>query len=67
MGKDGGGGIGSGPGISVGVALALHDMGKLAISVLGDGDFLMGGNAIWTAVHYQDSDADPDQQQRVLL
>ena len=53
MGKDGGGGIGSGPGISVGVALALHDMGKLAVSVLGDGDFLMGGNAIWTAVHYE--------------
>ncbi len=53
MGKDGGGGIGSGPGISVGVALGLHDMGKLAISVLGDGDFLMGGNAIWTAVHYK--------------
>jgi thiamine pyrophosphate-dependent acetolactate synthase large subunit-like protein len=53
MGKDGGGGIGSGPGISVGVALALNDMGKLAVSVLGDGDFLMGSNAIWTAVHYQ--------------
>ncbi len=53
MGKDGGGGIGSGPGISVGVALALSDMGKLPVSVLGDGDFLMGGNAIWTAVHYK--------------
>ncbi|HET7681665.1 MAG TPA: thiamine pyrophosphate-binding protein, partial [Xanthobacteraceae bacterium] len=53
MGKDGGGGIGSGPGISVGVALALHDMGKLAVTVLGDGDFLMGANAIWTAVHYE--------------
>jgi thiamine pyrophosphate-dependent acetolactate synthase large subunit-like protein len=52
MGKDGGGGIGSGPGISIGVALALHDRGKLAISVLGDGDFLMGSNAIWTAAHY---------------
>jgi thiamine pyrophosphate-dependent acetolactate synthase large subunit-like protein len=53
MGKDGGGGIGSGPGISVGVAQALSDMGKLPVSVLGDGDFLMGGNAIWTAVHYE--------------
>ena len=28
-------------------------MGKLPIGVLGDGDFLMGGNAIWTAAHYQ--------------
>jgi thiamine pyrophosphate-dependent acetolactate synthase large subunit-like protein len=53
MGKDGGGGIGGSPGISVGVALALQDKGKLAVTVLGDGDFLMGASAIWTAVHYE--------------
>jgi thiamine pyrophosphate-dependent acetolactate synthase large subunit-like protein len=52
MGKDGGGGIGSGPGISIGVALALHERGKMAVAVLGDGDFMMGSNAIWTAAHY---------------
>ena len=28
LGKDGGGGIGSGPGISVGAALALHQRGR---------------------------------------
>jgi thiamine pyrophosphate-dependent acetolactate synthase large subunit-like protein len=52
LGKDGGGGVGGGPGISIGVALAQHTRGKLTVSILGDGDFIMGGNAIWTAVHY---------------
>ena len=53
MGKDGGGGIGSGPGISVGAALALHTRGRLPVAILGDGDFMMGGNAIWTAVRHR--------------
>jgi thiamine pyrophosphate-dependent acetolactate synthase large subunit-like protein len=52
LGKDGGGGIGSGPGISIGVALALHTRGKVTVSILGDGDFIMGANAIWTAARY---------------
>lgn len=52
LGSDGGGGIGGGPGISIGAALALRDSGRLAIGVLGDGDFLMGVTALWTAVHY---------------
>ena len=52
-GKDGGGGIGSGPPISVGVALANHDAGRKTITVLGDGDFMMGGHAIWTAVKHK--------------
>ena len=51
MGKDGGGGIGSGPGISVGVALAMHTRGRHTVTVLGDGDFLMGASALWSAVH----------------
>lgn len=51
FGKDGGGGIGSGPSIAVGVALAMQDAGRPTVSVLGDGDFLMGGHALWTAVH----------------
>jgi thiamine pyrophosphate-dependent acetolactate synthase large subunit-like protein len=51
MGKDGGGGIGSGPGISVGVALAMHTRGRQTVSILGDGDFLMGASALWSAVH----------------
>ena len=53
LGKDGGGGLGSGPGLSVGSALALHDMGRYAVSVLGDGDFCMGATAIWTAVRHR--------------
>ncbi len=53
LGSDGGGGIGGGPGISVGAALALRGSGRLPIAICGDGDFLMGATAIWTAVHYR--------------
>jgi thiamine pyrophosphate-dependent acetolactate synthase large subunit-like protein len=53
IGQDGGGGIGAGPGISVGAALALRDSARLPIGICGDGDFLMGATAIWTAVHYK--------------
>ncbi len=53
LGKDGGGGLGSGPGISVGSALALQKQGRYAISMLGDGDFCMGATAIWTAARHR--------------
>jgi thiamine pyrophosphate-dependent acetolactate synthase large subunit-like protein len=53
LGLDGGAGIGSGPGMAVGAALALEGSGRLPVAVLGDGDFLMGGTAIWTAAHYR--------------
>ena len=53
LGGDGGGGIGSGPGMTVGSALALKGTGRLPLAVLGDGDFMMGNSAIWTAVHYR--------------
>ena len=57
IGSDGGGGIGSGPGITVGAALALRDHptdpGRLPIAVFGDGNFVMGCTAVWTAVHYR--------------
>lgn len=49
LGSDGGAGLGSGPGMSVGAALALRDSGRLVMSVLGDGDYLMGVQALWTA------------------
>jgi thiamine pyrophosphate-dependent acetolactate synthase large subunit-like protein len=52
LGYDGGAGIGSGPGMTVGAALALKGSGRLPIAVIGDGDFMMGASAIWTAVHY---------------
>jgi thiamine pyrophosphate-dependent acetolactate synthase large subunit-like protein len=51
IGYDGGGGIGSGPGMAVGAALALRGSARLPVAVLGDGDYLMGLTALWTAVH----------------
>jgi thiamine pyrophosphate-dependent acetolactate synthase large subunit-like protein len=53
VGGDGGGGVGGGPGISVGAALALKGSGRLPIGICGDGDFMMGVTALWTAVHYR--------------
>jgi thiamine pyrophosphate-dependent acetolactate synthase large subunit-like protein len=53
LGSDGGGGVGGGPGISVGAALALKGSGRLPIAVCGDGDFMMGVTAVWTAAHYK--------------
>jgi len=53
LGSDGGGGVGGGPGISVGAALALKGSGRLPVGVCGDGDFLMSVTSLWTAVHYR--------------
>lgn len=53
IGLNGGGGIGAGPGITVGAGLALKGSGRVPIGILGDGDFLMGVTALWTATHYQ--------------
>jgi thiamine pyrophosphate-dependent acetolactate synthase large subunit-like protein len=53
IGSEGGGGIGGGPGVSVGAALALKGSGRLPIAICGDGDFFMGATAIWTAAHYR--------------
>ncbi len=53
LGNDAGGAVGTGPGHTVGTALALMDSGRLAIGVLGDGDYLMGVSALWTASHME--------------
>ena len=53
VGFEGGAGVGAGAGITVGAALALRNSGRLPIGLLGDGDFLMGNTAVWTAVHYK--------------
>jgi thiamine pyrophosphate-dependent acetolactate synthase large subunit-like protein len=53
LGYDGSGGIGSGPGHAVGAALALKGTGRLPVALVGDGDFLMGVTALWTAVHHR--------------
>lgn len=52
IGFDGGGGVGAGPGITVGAGLALKGTGRMPIGLCGDGDFLMGNTAVWTAAHY---------------
>lgn len=49
LGYDGGAGIGSGPGMAVGAALALVGTGRLPVAVIGDGDYLMGNTALWSA------------------
>jgi thiamine pyrophosphate-dependent acetolactate synthase large subunit-like protein len=53
LGGDGGGGVGAGPGLTVGAALALKGSGRMVVGILGDGDFLMGNTALWTATHYK--------------
>ena len=53
LGADGGGGIGSGPGMCIGAALALRGSGRIPVGITGDGDFLMGVTALWTACHYR--------------
>lgn len=53
LGHDGGGGLSSGPGTSVGAALAVKGTGWLPVAVLGDGDFMQGNTALWTAAKYR--------------
>ena len=53
LGSDGGGGVGAGPGMVVGAALALRGSGRLPVAILGDGDYLMGVSALWTATRYE--------------
>ncbi len=53
VGSEGGGGVGGGPGNTVGTALALKGSGRMTIAVCGDGDFMMANTAIWTAAHYK--------------
>jgi len=53
LGADGGGGVGAGPGLTVGAALALKGSGRMVVGIVGDGDFLMGNTALWTATHYR--------------
>jgi thiamine pyrophosphate-dependent acetolactate synthase large subunit-like protein len=53
LGAEGGGGVGAGPGLTVGAALALRGSGRIAVGIVGDGDFLMANTAVWTAAHYR--------------
>jgi thiamine pyrophosphate-dependent acetolactate synthase large subunit-like protein len=53
LGADGGGGVGAGPGCTVGAALALKGSKRIVVGIMGDGDYLMGVTALWTATHYK--------------
>jgi thiamine pyrophosphate-dependent acetolactate synthase large subunit-like protein len=53
LGADGGGGVGAGPGLTVGAALALKGSQRMVVGIMGDGDYLMGVTALWTATHYK--------------
>ncbi len=51
IGFDGGAGIGSGPGMAVGAALALRGSGRLPIALVGHGAYLMKAQSPWNAPH----------------
>lgn len=53
LGLDGGAGIGSGPGMAVGTALAARGSQRMVVAVLGDGDVFMAPQALWTAAHHR--------------
>src|SRR6185436_7607018 len=53
MGGGRGGGVGYGLPSSIGSALGFKDSGRLCVGIIGDGDFLMTSNALWTASKYQ--------------
>jgi thiamine pyrophosphate-dependent acetolactate synthase large subunit-like protein len=53
MGGNRGGGVGHGLPSSIGAALGFKGSGRLCVTLLGDGDFLMTSNALWTASKYQ--------------
>ena len=52
LGYDGGGGLSSGPGNTIGAALGLRGSGRIVVGILGDGDFMQGATALWTAARY---------------
>jgi len=52
-GHDGGAGLGGAPGITIGVGLALKGTGRLPVAVMGDGEFIQGVTALWTAARYK--------------
>jgi thiamine pyrophosphate-dependent acetolactate synthase large subunit-like protein len=52
LGHDGGGAVGSGPGISVGGALGARGTGRPVVAIVGDGEMLAAPSALWTAAHH---------------
>jgi len=52
LGHDGGAGLAAGPGLTIGASLALSRQGRTVVCITGDGDFMQGASALWTAAHY---------------
>jgi thiamine pyrophosphate-dependent acetolactate synthase large subunit-like protein len=52
LGHDGGAGLAAGPGLTIGAALGLAKDGRTVVCITGDGDFMQGVSALWTAAHY---------------
>lgn len=52
LGRSFAGGLGYGPGASLGAALALRGSGRIVVDLQGDGDFLYTPQALWTAAHH---------------
>ncbi len=52
LGHDGGGAVGSGPGIAVGGALGARGTGRPVVAIIGDGEMLAAPSALWTAAHH---------------
>ncbi|MDE3194281.1 MAG: thiamine pyrophosphate-binding protein, partial [Chloroflexota bacterium] len=52
LGHDGGGAVGSGPGIAVGGALGAQGSGRPVVAIVGDGELLAAPTALWTAAHH---------------
>ena len=52
-GHSSGGGLGHGPGASVGAAFACQEDGRFPVGIIGDGDYMMATSSIWSAVHYK--------------
>jgi thiamine pyrophosphate-dependent acetolactate synthase large subunit-like protein len=53
IGGDGAAGVGAGPGLTVGAALAASGTGRPVIGMVGDGGTLMAPTALWTAAHHR--------------
>lgn len=53
LGRATGGGLGWGPGASIGCALAHRDDDTMVIDVQPEGDLLYSASALWTAAHYR--------------
>lgn len=53
LGGDGGAGVGAGPGLTVGAALAAANTGRPVVGLVGDGGMLMTPTALWTAAHHR--------------